>query len=141
MTINYFDSARRHLGDGHCLQAAGRLANAGQLFGFSVECGLKAVLVRLGVQTTLDGNIARATGLREHEPKLSNAISTLSTLPDGRAASVLLAHLPSLGAMGDWSVDHRYWDTGSVPVTSLGNWELAALEVDSMLDVAFGMGL
>lgn len=43
--VNYAAAARRHLSDGRILQGQGRHANAGQLFGFSVECGIKALLL------------------------------------------------------------------------------------------------
>ncbi|WP_156350886.1 hypothetical protein [Pseudomonas sp. EGD-AK9] len=140
--VDYLASSRRHIQDAYLLHSRGRLANAGQLFGFSVECGLKAVLVGYGVTTDTDGNIPRPTGYREHLPKLGQLITGLTVFPDGRSASFLLSRLPSLGDMHDWSVDHRYWRVSAIPLgASLGNWELAALEVDAFLDEAISQGI
>lgn len=140
--VDYVASARRHIQDACLLHSRGRLANAGQLFGFSVECGLKAVLVGYGVATDPDGNIPRRTGYREHLPKLGQLITGLTILPDGRSASFLLSRLASLGDMHDWSVDHRYWRASAVPLgTSLSKWEMAALEIDAVLDEAISQGV
>jgi hypothetical protein len=133
--VDYIASARRHLKDAHILQAAGRKANAGQLFGFSVECGLKAVLVATGASVDADGNLQRASGWREHLPKLGTLITKIHVLPDGRSASLIHGHLQHLSACTDWHTDHRYFRMSAIPLApSLNGWELAALETDALLD-------
>ena len=118
------------------------MANAGQLFGFSVECGLKALLVRSGSPVDSDGNILKASGLREHMPKLGQLVNGMTTLPDGRAASLLQSQLPHLNDMHDWHTDHRYWRSTAVPIaSSLSKWEMAALEMDALLDDVVSKGL
>ncbi len=140
--VNYLSSARRHIKDAHILLHQGRKSNAGQLFGFSVECGLKALLVGSKVAVDSDGNILKGTGLREHLPKLGQLVNSLSTLPDGRAASILQSQLPHLNDMHDWHTDHRYWRASAVPTaSSLEKWEMAALEMDALLDDATSNGL
>ena len=137
--VDYMACARRHNKDAHILLHKGRRANAGQLFGFSVECGLKALLVRAGASVDGDGNILKVTGLREHLPKLGNLVTAMTALPDGRAASIMLSHLPHLGTTHDWHTNHRYWRGSAVPITaSLDNWEMAALEMDALLDEVVG---
>ncbi len=140
--VDYLASARRHIKDAHVLLHAGRKANAGQLFGFCVECGLKALLVRAGATVDADGNLLKSTGLREHMPKLGQLITTMTTLPDGRSAGMLHSHLAHLGMLRDWHTDHRYWRSPAIPLAaSLDNWEMAALEVDSFLDDVISKGL
>lgn len=140
--VDYIACARRHIKDACILLQANRKANAGQLFGISVECGLKALLVRLGAAVDHDGNILRSTGLREHLPKLGQLVTSMMTLPDGRAASIIQSQLPHLNDMQDWHIDHRYWRAPSVPIiSSLAKWEMAALEIDALLDEVFIKGV
>ncbi|WP_460428418.1 hypothetical protein [Azotobacter armeniacus] len=44
--------------------------------------------------------------------------------------------LPSLNALAEWSTDHRYWSESAIPISSVPAWELAAMEVNEMLDQA-----
>lgn len=135
MAVDYVAAARRHIRDAHLLQNAGRLANAGQLFGVCVECGLKSLLVRGGAPVDADGDLV--SPFRTHTPKLDSLINGLSTLPDGRAAGVLQSRLPNLAALANWKIGHRYWRESAIPLTtSLGAWELSALEIDALLDEA-----
>ena len=140
MSVDYVAAARRHIRDAHLLQHAGRMANAGQLFGFCVECGLKSLLVRGGAPVDALGNVDWA--YRKHMPELGTLISGLTTLPDGRAASILQSRLPNLTVLANWKIEHRYWSESAIPLSaSLQSWELAALEVDALLDEAAGGGV
>ena len=47
---DFLDAHRRHWGDAELLFAQSRRANADQMYGFSAECGLKAVMKKLGMQ-------------------------------------------------------------------------------------------
>lgn len=44
MHADLLDAQSRHLEDAGCLYENGRLANADQLYGYSVECGLKLLM-------------------------------------------------------------------------------------------------
>ncbi|MEI8326429.1 MAG: hypothetical protein WCH44_13905, partial [Betaproteobacteria bacterium] len=120
--VDYGACARRHFTDAGTLRSGGGHANAGQLYGFSVECGLKALLVQSGIQVDTHGTIEE--GFREHIPRLSQRVVEMTTLPDGRSASTLLAALPHLGKMHDWKVEHRYWKVTALPRKSLPNWAI-----------------
>lgn len=48
MSTDFQSAARRHFDDGSYLHADGRVATADHLYGISVECSLKAVLLGLG---------------------------------------------------------------------------------------------
>ncbi len=136
--VDFKSAAKRHFADAEFLESQGRSANAGQLYGFTAECGLKALLVAHGVPTELNGDIRirPKTGYREHIPVLSQAVATLTVFPDGRTATHYLSMLPGLASFNDWSIDHRYWIESVVPSGSLPNWREAARQVSGMLDVA-----
>ncbi len=140
MTCDYVAAARRHIRDAHLLQHAGRLANAGQLFGICVECALKSLLVQGGAPVDETGSLLLP--YRVHMPKLETLFTQLTTLPDGRAASILQSRLPDLTALATWTIDHRYWRESAIPLSgSLQAWERAALEMDALLDEAAGGGV
>lgn len=140
--VDYLGSARRHLTDAHILQTRGRPANAGQLLGFSVECGLKALLIACGVEPDTDGGIPSGNPFRKHMPMLNGQFITSGTMiPDGVRATRLRSMLPSIDDMADWAVEHRYFRESKIPVASLPKWDLAALEVNEMLDKAVADGV
>lgn len=140
MSVDYVAAARRHIRDAHLLQHAGRMANAGQLFGICVECGLKSLLVRGGAP--VDGTGSLLKPFREHMPLLGTLVTGLMTLPDGRAASILQSRLPNLSSLANWKIDHRYMSESAIPLSaSLQAWEWAALEMDALLDEAAGGGV
>lgn len=137
LPVDYVESARRHMKDAQILMEADRQANAGQLLGFSVECGLKALLVACGVETDADGGVSPGSKLREHLPKLNTKIVSLGHLiPDGQRSTHYLAMLPNVDKFSDWKVDHRYFKASALPLTSLPQWMLAAQELNEMLDQA-----
>lgn len=135
--VDYVESARRHIQDAQILMGANRQANAGQLLGISVECGLKALLIFCGVETDTDGGVSLGSKLREHLPKLNTKIvSSGHLIPDGQRSTHYLAMLPSVDKFSDWKVDHRYFRESALPLTSLPQWMLAAQEINEMLDQA-----
>lgn len=142
LPVDYVASARRHLKDAHILMHAGRQANAGQLIGFSIECGLKALLLACGIAPDIDGGIPFGNSFRQHMPKLSDRLITSGHLiPDGPRATNYPAMVPSVNSLSDWSIDHRYLRESALPLTSLPQWELAALEMSDMLDQAIVDGV
>lgn len=141
--VDFKGAARRHWADAELLAQAGRLPNAGQLYGFMAECGLKALLVAHGLPTEANGDIQKKpkTGYREHMPTLSQLVSTLAMFPDGRDSTRYLSLLPDLTQFDDWSIDHRYWDESVLPLGSLLDWREAACHVGAMLDAATADGV
>jgi hypothetical protein len=143
--VNYAEAARRHLKDAEALYTSGRRANAGQLFGFAAECGLKALLIACKVPAGPDGGLPqvhptkpdRKHPLREHVPRLMDRIAQHGQLiPDGASATRYMARLPGLMHFNNWSIDHRYWRETALPLASVTDWRVAASEVGTMLDQA-----
>lgn len=137
LPVDYVESARRHMKDARILIDAGRQANAGQLLGFSVECGLKALLVACGVYTDAEGSVSLKSKFKTHMPELNNRLILSGHLiPDGQRSTHYLAMLPNVDKFSDWKVDHRYFKESALPLTSLPQWSQAAQEINEMLDQA-----
>ena len=141
--VDYAEAARRHLHDAVALYTSGRHANAGQLFGFTAECGLKALLIACKVPPGPDGGLSQKHPIkpgnrhpfREHVPQLMDAIAQHGQLiPDGASATRYMAGLPSLNHFTNWSIDHRYWREQALPIASVAEWRDAAVEVGTMID-------
>ena len=49
--VDFSGAGRRHYKDAELLKSDNRIPNAGHLFGFAAECGIKALLVSHGLST------------------------------------------------------------------------------------------
>jgi hypothetical protein len=136
-TVDFRYAASRHYSDGDLLMANGRYANAGQLYGFTAECGIKWLLVLKGYPSdSVTGEIVeRKRKFRAHIHELIKNINMLTTFLEGRGASKYLAMIPSIGNFSDWKTDHRYYFESALP-PSLKNWQKAAHEIMQMLNEA-----
>jgi hypothetical protein len=136
-TVDFRHAACRHYNDGDLLMANGRHANAGQLYGFTAECGIKWLLVWKGYPSDpVSGEIVeRRKKFRAHIHELIKNINMLKTFLEGRGASKYLAMIPSIGSFSDWKTDHRYYVDAALP-SSLANWQKAAREIMQMLNEA-----
>lgn len=135
--VDYVAAARRHHQDAQTLFNQGRAANAGQLFGLAMECGLKALLLAAGIPPDKDGSLPDRQRFRRHMPELSDQINAIGHLiPDGKLANTYLAMIPSRSDFKNWSVDQRYWRDSALPLADLPAWATAATEVGNMLDQA-----
>ncbi len=96
---DYADAAQRHFDDAKLLhsQNPSRLANASHLYGFSVECTLKSIM--LGVKSK--GNVPRV-----HLPALFNEFKNHS-VSKGNAALVHGVKKYAAKFTG-WAVEQRY---------------------------------
>jgi hypothetical protein len=134
--VNYAKAARRHLKDARILKNVQQQANAGQLLGICVECGIKCLLLVCGVaRDPVDGGIAAKHKLRTHFPFLSDRLLQHGHLvPNTNLMQSYLVDLHHLNDLADWTIDHRYMDETHLPLASLAKWECAAQEVSEMLD-------
>jgi len=135
--VHYVDAARRHMADANSLLASRRNANAGQLYGFVAECGLKALLIACGVTPDANGEIPSNTRFRQHVPILANRIVAEGNLiPESSRAAQYLTSLAHLDKFADWAIDHRYWKEAALPLPSVTAWKAAAEEILLMVDKA-----
>lgn len=143
--VNYVVAARRHDTDARTLQALGRTANAGQLFGLAMECGLKALLIAAGVTPDLDGSVPNRHKFRKHMPELAKLVDMDNIhddlISEGLLFTRYLAMIPGRADFNNWSVDQRYWHDAALPLADLPAWAAAAAEMGRMLDQAMQDGV
>ncbi|MGV0761318.1 hypothetical protein V6768_18510 [Tistrella mobilis] len=104
MTIDFGNAHDRHWNDAETLRENGRLANADHLYGFSAECGLKALMQSFGMSVH-DGEPADRRDWK-HVDQLAERYETYrsgSTYPN--AASYMLVNG---NAFNDWRASQRY---------------------------------
>lgn len=135
--VDFFEASGRHYTDATLLHGAGRHTNAGHLYGFAAECGVKALLVDCGYPTDIDGDLKKTPEVpilpaRKHIDELSKLLQQIVASLSGRDGARYLAQVPNLGEFADWSVSHRYCAAASIP-PSLEKWQRAAGEVLRML--------
>ena len=140
MSINFHLAAKRHWDDATLLESNVRIPNAGQLYGLSAECGIKAVLIGLGYPINLDGSPPKippggTPKIREHVNILANSIAAIQLYAHGRNGAKYTAMLSNISDFADWNVDHRYYDESAIP-HSLSAWQIASAEVMKMVDSA-----
>ena len=136
--VSYSSAAKRHYQDAELLYDNGRKANAGQLYGFVAECGIKSLLICSGYQSDPStGEITpdKNNNLRVHIHELVKKINTVSANLSGRSGAKYLNRIPNIGNFHDWNTNHRYYIDSEIP-PSITIWKMAAKEVITMLDEA-----
>ncbi|MDE0030797.1 MAG: SAM-dependent methyltransferase [Deltaproteobacteria bacterium] len=101
---DFFDAHSRHWRDAELLFQADRWANADQLYGFSAECGLKAVMERLGMATDDTGKPEAG----EHRQHVQDLWPTFLVFAAERGGDRLASRLPGDMPFADWSQADRY---------------------------------
>ena len=96
---DYADAHRRHWEDAELLYGEKRWPNADQLYGLSAECGLKAVMRRLGMPAETPRKYW------EHLPKLWPMFEDFARERNG---VLYLQLLPAGEPFEDWSIRDRY---------------------------------
>ena len=103
-SADFLDSHHRHWEDADLLFRYSRLASADQLFGYSTECGLKAVMKQLGMPVDKAGR-PQSAKYRKHVDGLWQVFKSFAHRSGGRW---YLSKLPSGQPFGDWSSNDRY---------------------------------
>ena len=129
---DFAEAHRRHWRDAELLYCCERWGNADHLFGFSAECGLKAVMVRLGMMALDEhGNLERK--YRKHFPSLWTEFSQFA---DGHLKARDLRLLPEGKSFSDWSVYNRYSRLGFTERQSVDRHRNAASKILRMVEEA-----
>ena len=117
------------------LFADDRWANADQLYGFSAECGLKAVMQVLGMPVDDQG---------KPPPAYSKHVQTLwpvfVTFATNRNGARFLSRLPSETPFDDWSHHDRYAADGHFRRDNVEPHREAARGVIPMVQLAIQSG-
>ena len=111
--VDFVDAHRRHWGDAELLFDHDRWANADQLYGFSAECGLKAVMRTLGMHRRHERYAGTGASRAWAE-----ALVDLREVRGRPGGARLLRSLPVGVPFSDWSQHDRYADRMRRPTRS-----------------------
>jgi hypothetical protein len=100
---DFWDAHERHWEDAELLQKEERLPNADHLYGLSAECGLKALMVGMGLAVGPRGSVPR-----EYRSHIDQLWDKFRTWADQQRYSGYANALPRENPFEDWSVDQRY---------------------------------
>lgn len=128
MNADFLDAHRRHMIDGETLFQASRLANADQLFGFSVECGLKKLMGAFGMLVDATG-CPTTYADKVHAEKVWDRYETYRSAGGGGAGYVLSSPNP----YHDWHASQRYANSGDVLLPNVENHRAAAGTVATLV--------
>ncbi|WP_124302011.1 SAM-dependent methyltransferase [Pseudomonas chlororaphis] len=136
MNADFLDAHLRHMADGEFLYQTSRLANADQLFGFAVECGLKKLMNAFGMYLGGDGSPA-INADKKHADQVWARYETY------RSSSVNGANyvLPTPCPFQDWSASQRYAKTIDISRVSVEAHRTAAAAVEALVKKAQLEGL
>jgi hypothetical protein len=103
MNPDFLDAHHRHWDDAERLFEASRWANADHLYGMSVECGLKRLMIAFGMPLTTSGDPKRDID-RVHADQAWIRYETYrSGHPGGAGYS-----LPTTNPFATWHISQRY---------------------------------
>jgi hypothetical protein len=125
MAVNFGNAARRHWTDGQALRDQDRLVTADHLFGLSVECALKQILVVLGEPTNAEGEFQDKkwyVHLNDHlvdygKPRL-NLLGEVALMLQGRKGA-RASRIQDLEDLDDWRVTQRYSADDTIPAARI----------------------
>ena len=126
---DFVDAHCRHWADAELLFERGRWANADQLYGFSAECGLKAVMKTLGMLVDAAGTPQE----REHRVHVRELWPIFGTFAAGRRGARYLRLVPDNDPFSDWSHHDRYAHGGHFDAGRVGSHREAARRVCGMV--------
>lgn len=102
---DYFDAHLQHWEDGELLFNSCRWPNADQLYGFSAECGLKALMKALGgMPVNTQGRPTNPS----HMVHVEQFWSVFATFTKGRVGAQYVPRIPKGTPFADWSHHNRY---------------------------------
>lgn len=131
-TTDFAAAHRRHWEDAELLLGHERLGNADHLYGFCAECGLKAVMTRLGMPLELSGD----PNEREHRKHIQELWPVFKSFAGERAGAVYLRQLPRENPFSDWSHHARYSQTGCSGKNAVDQHRDAARGILRMVELA-----
>lgn len=139
MQADFHDAHKRHFEDAEFLYRDNRLANADQLYGVSAECGLKALMLKLGMPFDTDKDRPTNNDDRTHINKLWDRFEVYRS---GHVSGANLACiLPSENPFLIWNISNRYAKTTDITQAMVDNHKTAATQVKKLVKRAQQEGL
>lgn len=133
---DFKDAQRRHWQDAELLFSNNRWANADHLYGFSAECGLKAVMQSLGMTVDGSGNPQE----RRYRKHANEVWSIFKAFASGRRGYWFLSKLPQGAPFYNWSVQDRYAHQQSIGMNEAESHRGAAMALVRMVKRAENEG-
>ena len=127
---DFSDAHGRYWEDAELLFGNSRWANADQMYGFSAECGLKAVMKSLGMP--VDATTGAPTA-REHLKHVQVLWPTFTVFLQGPRGSRCLPLLPGGAPFADWSHNDRYAHRGHFQEANVNPHRRAARAIRAMV--------
>ena len=128
---DYVDAHGRHWRDAEVLYGHKCVANADHLYGFSAECGLKAMMEVLGMRLDATGKPPR-----QYMKHVQDIWPEFKTFANARGGWRFLKQLPGGSPFADWSQDDRYAHSQYVQKGAVDQHRTAALGVRRMVERA-----
>lgn len=135
--IDFAESFQRHLDDADHLREHKRWPNADQLYGFAAECGIKAVMLSLGMMRLRNDGIPEERKYKVHIHKLWDKFRTFAS---GRSASRYASLLPEKNPFDDWDVTQRYFRSDWLDAKRVDKHHRGALAAKSLVKLARSEG-
>ena len=103
---DFLDAMDRHWQDAELLRRNQRLANADHLYGLSAECGLKAIMRKLGME--MENNVPRRRCDRQHINRLWDRYESYRSRSHHRMRNARFSLRWQHNPFANWHVSGRY---------------------------------
>ncbi|MFW7194423.1 SAM-dependent methyltransferase [Enterobacter sp. BNK-29] len=137
MSTDFVDSHDRHLVDANQLFSSGRFANADQLYGFSVECGLKSLMKAFGMPFDNVKQMPQKSSDTVHADKVWDRFESYRSSHTSGAGYQLNGTNP----FQDWNASQRYYNQSSFDAAKVSPHKAAADQVNQLIRKAKLAGL
>ena len=138
---DFLDAHRRHWCDAELLFNSSRWANADQMYGFSAECGLKAVMKKLGMRVDATTGAPAEDEHRKHVQELWPIFVTFANGRGGAQWVPYLGQVPAQNPFANWSHHDRYAHRGWFAQGDVAPHQAAARAILNMVQSAAQAGL
>lgn len=137
MQADYLDAHQRHWEDGELLFEAGRWANADQLYGLSVECGLKRLMLAFGMRYDATKDKPEAKVDQVHA---DGAWVRFESYRCGHHRGVGYG-LPNSNGFDGWKIEQRYAHRSNFDAVRAQKYRIGAEQVRQLIRKAQLEGL
>lgn len=132
MAADFIDSHSRHYDDANHLFSINRFANADQLYGFSVECGLKSLMIAFGMPFDQSQQIPQNRDDRVHADRVWDKYESYRSAHSSGANYILSNTNP----FNNWNASQRYENQSSYNNATVNPHKNAADQVRQLVKKA-----
>nr|WP_314983427.1 SAM-dependent methyltransferase [uncultured Pantoea sp.] len=137
MAADFVDSHSRHFDDANHLFSINRYANADQLYGFSVECGLKSLMMAFGMPFDQNRQVPQNYPDRVHADGVWSRYESYRSA-HARGANYILSNS---NPFNNWNASQRYENQSSYNIGTVTPHRDAAEQVRQLVKKAQLEGL